>query len=198
MNSITMNMMIQQLKQLLSRRKKRRIVDSGRVPSAVLVPIYSKQSQYYILFTKRTEKVETHKGQISFPGGAYEKGDTTLADTARRECAEEIGIMPGDVEILGELDDQLSLASNFVISPFVALIPWPHQLKLSKDEIDEIIEVPIPTLLEKGCQQKEREGADGATVAGYSYHYDGNIIWGATARILDQFLELFQQVTEEG
>jgi len=116
--------MKQRLKQLLSLRQKRRIVDASRISAAVLLPIYYKQGQYYILLTKRTEKVKEHKGQISFPGGARE-GEEMLVNTALRECAEEIGLMAEEVEILGELDDTISRTSNYIISPFVALIPWP-------------------------------------------------------------------------
>ncbi len=82
--------MMEQLVQSLSRRQKRHIIDTSRVAAAVLVPIYYKQGEYYILFTKRTEKVREHKGEISFPGGAYQEGDRTLLDAALRECDEEI------------------------------------------------------------------------------------------------------------
>ena len=117
--------MKQRLKQVLSRRHKRRIVDPSLVRAAVLVPIYEKQGQYHLLFTKRTREVKEHKGQISFPGGAYQEEDKTLANTALRECAEEIGLMAGDVEMLGELDDFVTQVSSYIISPFVAVIPLP-------------------------------------------------------------------------
>ena len=129
--------MKQELKKSLSLRLKHYISETNLIPAAVLVPIFLKQGQYYILFTKRTEKVKEHKGQISFPGGSYEEGDRTLLNTALRESAEEIGLRPKDVEILGELDDGLSLTSNYVISPFVALIPWPYKFIKNKDETDD-------------------------------------------------------------
>ncbi|MFC1941066.1 NUDIX hydrolase [Chloroflexota bacterium] len=97
--------MLKKLKQAFSQRQKARLVDAHRVPSAVLVPIYYKQGEYHLLFTKRTEEVKDHKGQISFPGGAYEERDRTLVNTALRECTEEIGLATEAVEILGELDD---------------------------------------------------------------------------------------------
>ena len=162
--------MKQRLRQLLSQRQKRYIVDTSRVPAAVLVPIYHKQGQYHILFTKRTDKVKTHKGQISFPGGAYEEVDRTLADTALRESTEEIGLRAEDVEILGELDDGFSIASNYTISPFVALIPWPYQFKLSEEETEEIIEVPISALLDKNNLREEIDTRDGEVVTSYYYH----------------------------
>ncbi len=187
--------MKQKLRQLLSQRQKRHIVDAGRKSAAVLLPIYWKQEEYYLLFTKRTQKVKEHKGQISFPGGAYQEDDGTLLNTALRECAEEIGLMAEEVEVLGELDDTISRTSNFIITPFVALIPWPYQFRMDEGEVEELIEVPVSALLDKGCQHQETEIIDGETVASYFYHYQGRVIWGATARILKQFLDIYTQVT---
>ena len=182
--------MKQKLRQLLSRREKQHIVDPSQVPAAVLVPIYYRDGQYHILFTRRTETVKTHKGQISFPGGVYEDKDGALVDTALRESAEEIGLAARDVEILGELDDTPSVASNYTITPFVGLIPWPYQFKLNEAETEEIIEAPIPTLLEKKRLQRI-ETLEGKELSSYFYNYKGTVIWGATARILTQFLEIF-------
>ena len=192
-----MRAMRQRLSQALSRRQKRHIVDASRVKSAVLLPIYYKQGQYYILFTKRTETVQNHKGQISFPGGAYQDGDRTLVNTTLRECAEEIGLMTDKVEVLGELDDIATLTSGYIISPFVALIPWPYQFKVDREEVEEIIEVSISVLMDKGCWHEETEIIDGETVTSHFYHYQGEVIWGATARILNQFLDIFAQVMRD-
>ncbi len=186
--------MKQRLRQALSLRQKRHIVAASRVPAAVLLPIYYKQGQYYTLFTKRTEKVREHKGEISFPGGAYEEGDRTLLDTALRECAEEISLPADEVEVLGELDDIASRTSNYIISPFVALIPWPHRLKVDGEEAEEIIEVPIQALLDEDCMRQETEIVNGKEVPLYFYHYKGKVIWGATARILNQFRDIFARV----
>jgi len=188
--------MKQRLKQALSQRQKSRIVDANRVPSAVLVPIYDKQGEYYILFTQRTERVRDHKGQISFPGGVYEEPDGTLLNTALRESNEEIGLEPEAVELLGELDDIVTLGTNYIISPFVAAIPWPYSLKLYPTEVKEIIEVPISALLDKDCLGQTKQIINGEAVTTDSYNYQGKVIWGATARILNQFLDIIRQVTE--
>ncbi len=187
-------MMMQRLKQALSQRQKHRIIDASRVPSAVLLPIFYKNGEYHILFTKRTERVKDHKAQISFPGGVCEKGDRETADTALRECDEEIGLTADVVELLGELDDTVTTTSNYVISPFVAAIPWPLQLKVNQWETEEIIEVPISALLDKKSLRLETRTMNGKAVTSYFYHYQGNVIWGATARILNQFLDIFAQV----
>ncbi len=189
-----MRAMQQRLKRALSRRQKSHIGDARRVPSAVLVPVYYKQGEYYILFTKRTERVQDHKGQISFPGGACEEEDETLVNTALRECAEEIGLPAEAVELLGELDDTATITSGYIISPFVAVIPWPYPFKVDPTEVEEIIEVPISALLDKDCLRQETEVRDGQAVTAYYYHYQGRVIWGATARILNQFLDIVSQV----
>ncbi len=157
------------------------------------MPICEKQGQYYLLFTKRTETVKNHKGQISFPGGAYEERDGTLFDTALRESAEEIGLAAEAAELLGELDDSATTSSGFIISPFVVAIPWQYPFKIDPTEVEEIITVPISALLDKTCLRQETETIDGQVVNTYFYHYQGRVIWGATARILSQFLDIFAQ-----
>ncbi len=186
--------MKQRLRQFLSLRKKRHIVNASRIKSAVLVPVYCRQGQPYVLFTRRTEKVRTHKGEISFPGGAYEKRDGTLVTTALRECSEEICLIAEAADVVGELDDQISAASNYIISPFVAYIPWPYQFKLNEEETAELIEVPISSLLDKSCLEQRSDVLDGEVVDAYYYHYQGNVIWGATARILHQFLDIYARL----
>ncbi|MFC1976988.1 NUDIX hydrolase [Chloroflexota bacterium] len=186
--------MLTRLKQALARRQKSLIVDASRVSSAVLIPIYHKQGEYHILFTKRTETVKDHKGQISFPGGAYEEEDGTFLNTALRESTEEIGLAAEAVEILGELDDYLTTTSSYIMSPFVGVIPWPYPLKVDPREVAEIVEVPISALLDKSCLRLETETLDDQVIPAYFYHYQGNIIWGATARILNQFLDIWAEV----
>lgn len=189
--------MKENLRQLLAQRQKQYIVDDGRVPSAVLVPLYKKDGQYHILFIKRTETVKEHKGQISFPGGTREEEDGTLLDTALREYAEETGLRAEDVEVLGELDDEVTATSNYIVSPFVAVIPRPYKFEVSEEEVDEIIEVPIPALLDKTCLRRDTEILDGKVVESYVYHCQGRVIWGATARILNRLLDIFTRAMQD-
>ena len=189
--------MKQRLKQFLSQRQKFYLIDARRVPSAVLIPIYCKQREYHILFTKRTETVKDHKGQISFPGGAYEEQDKTLANTALRESSEEIGLAAEAVELLGELDDFATTTSGYIISPFVAAIRWPYPFKPDPIEVGKIIEAPLSALLNRDCRRQETDTLDGEVIDTYSYDYQGNIIWGATARILDQFLDIWAGVMKD-
>ena len=143
--------MEEKLRQMLANREVRRLHEASRELSAVLLPIYCNQGKPYLLFTRRTRSVKSHKGQISFPGGVYQVGDDTLLDTALRETEEEIGLPRDRVELLGQLDDVFTMTSNYIISPFVALIPYPFEFKLSRREIEEIIEAPLGALLDKGC-----------------------------------------------
>ena len=112
------------------------------------------------------------------------------------ESHEEIGLKPGDVEVLGELDDEITTTSNFIVTPFVGMMPWPYRFIKNEIEVDEVIEVPIPALLEKGCLQPDTEVLNGKIVASYAYNYDGRIIWGATARILNRFMEIYIRSSE--
>jgi len=171
-------------------------VDASRVASAVLIPIFYKEGEYCILFTKRTDKVKDHKGQISFPGGAYEEEDGVLTNTALRECSEEIGLAGEVVEVLGELDDMFTLHTDYIISPFVGTIPWPYSLKADATEVDKIIEVPISALLDKDCLRQDTDPLNDGRVYGNFYYYQGEIIWGATARILSQFLDIWVEAIE--
>jgi 8-oxo-dGTP pyrophosphatase MutT (NUDIX family) len=185
--------MIQKLKDKLTRRSKSRIVDFERIPSAVLIPIYKREGECYILFTQRTNTVRAHKGQISFPGGAYEERDKTLLNTALRESCEEIGLARKDIKVLGELDDFVTATSNFVISPFVAVIPWPYKFKPDPVEVDEIIEIPVSALLDKNSYSWEKVVDGGSIVDSHVYRYNEKFIWGATAEMLNQFLSIWTE-----
>jgi 8-oxo-dGTP pyrophosphatase MutT (NUDIX family) len=182
------------LKRVLTEREKLHIHNAALKPSAVLVPVFIRQDEYHILFTRRTNRVKAHKGQISFPGGSCEECDETHCDTARRESLEEIGLHPEDIEILGELDDAPTIGSDFVIFPFVGFIPCPYDFKPDPYEVAELIEVPIKALLDKSCVSQENDIVRGQPIKGYSYTYNGEIIWGATSRILHQFLEIWAEI----
>ncbi len=195
-NNITIRTVRERLKQLLDGRQKRNISDTSRIPAAVMLPLYQREGQDHLVFIKRTEEVREHKGQISFPGGSREDVDVNLLDTALRESCEEIGLSPADIEVLGELDDEVTTTSNYIVTPFVGIIPWPYKFVRNEIEVDEIIEVPLPDLLTDGCLQPDTELLNGRVVASYAFHWQGRIIWGATARILNHFLDYYRLVVE--
>jgi 8-oxo-dGTP pyrophosphatase MutT (NUDIX family) len=174
----------------LSRRQKAVERAVGYTPSAVLIPIYVKDGECHLVFTRRTEMVNHHKGQISFPGGGRHPEDATLMHTAIRESWEEIGLKPEHIEILGELDDIATYTTNFVISPFVAAIPYPYQFRLNPYEVDEIMEVPLSVLFDPKNFSQEVVSLGDKLILQYFYIHGDQVIYGATARILKQFLEI--------
>jgi 8-oxo-dGTP pyrophosphatase MutT (NUDIX family) len=178
------------IKEVLSSRSPKRIPDekSQYIHAAVLFPLFSVNGEYGVLFTQRTQTVENHKGQISFPGGAVEAEDGSLEETALREAHEEVGLLSKDVEILGQLDDTTTVVSNFVVHPFVGIIPYPYDFKINAEEVDKLIEVPFWVFLSDDPKYK-RDSAEfeGVTYPTPAYLYKGDLIWGATARIIEGF-----------
>ena len=182
-----------QVTKALASRQKLYLNEPEKKPSAVLLLLYEKDSEYHMMFTVRTSLVEDHKGEISFPGGAFHHGvDLSLMDTAVRESAEEVGVVPDNVHILGELDDMLT-RSNYVISPFVGVLKQPQEFNPSAIEVAEILEVPLTALLSPGTPKYGETHPvthAGRQVPGVYYSYQGYVVWGATARMLQQFLNL--------
>jgi 8-oxo-dGTP pyrophosphatase MutT (NUDIX family) len=185
------------LKQVLAQRTKQYITDNSRVSSAVLIPIYKNDGQYHMVFIKRTNRVKTHKGQISFPGGMRDREDKTLEDTALREASEEIGLRPEDAVILGELDDEITTTSNYIVTPFIAAIPYPYTFTRNTVEVAKVLTVPIAVLLDARNRKPETETLNDADVASYAYYYKGTRIWGATARILYKLLAIIESLPRE-
>lgn len=181
----------------LAKHQKLHIHDPQLTPAAVLLLLYPKNGEYHVLFTKRTNEVEHHKGQISFPGGAYDEGDVSLTDTALRESLEEVGLKGEDVDVLGELDDMATF-SAFAISPFVGVISYAPNFTPSPREIEEIVEIPLFALLNPTNFREETREYDGRPFPVYYYAYGRHVVWGATARILKQFLDLVFAQEERG
>jgi 8-oxo-dGTP pyrophosphatase MutT (NUDIX family) len=193
---LSLIIMKEKLRQCLALRPKQQISDTTRVPAAVVLPLFYKNGECWILFIKRTETVKYHKGQISFPGGRRETKDLTLRDTALRELYEEIGVPPDNVELLGELDDSVTVTSNYIISTFVGLIPYPYEFKPDPREVAYIIEIPISALLNESCLIEENSVTEAKNIV-YYFDYQDKVIWGATARILKQFLETWTQLSKK-
>ena len=172
----------QQIEKILRHRKKEKITGENLRAAAVLIPLFYNQGQCHVLFTQRSDEVNFHKGQVCFPGGTWEPSDSSLLQTALREIEEEISLKAKDVEILGELDDSVTLTSNYVISPFVAFIPHPYPFQADGREIKEIFSVPVSFLMDEANFKPDS----------YAYEYEGHVIWGATVRILRQFIDLLK------
>jgi 8-oxo-dGTP pyrophosphatase MutT (NUDIX family) len=168
----------------------RRVAPPGPlVPAAVLVPIVDR-GEPSLVFAKRTERVGRHKGQIAFPGGIVDPDDGSYLDAALRECEEEIGLPRQLVETIGVLDDIETVATQFVVTPFVGLVREMVDWRPDGEEIEKVIEVPWSALTDPRRFRVEHWERDGVQRPVYFYEWQDATIWGATARILKHYLDL--------
>jgi 8-oxo-dGTP pyrophosphatase MutT (NUDIX family) len=178
------------IKEALRAREPQVIENKDRLSrhAAVLIPMFKEDDDYRVLFTKRTSTVEAHKGQISFPGGRVDERDGSLLETALREAYEEIGLHSRDVMILGRTDDMRTVASNYIVHPFVGFIPHPYSFKISMDEVAKLISVPLKIFLDSSSTIPVNY--QGTTYRSLTYSYEGEVIWGATARIMQNLVDI--------
>jgi 8-oxo-dGTP pyrophosphatase MutT (NUDIX family) len=153
--------------------------------AGVLVPLIAGRS---LVFTRRSEALPRHPGEISFPGGLQHDEDVTIADTALRETEEELGIDRAEVEVLGALPPVHTFVSGILVVPFVGLLAERPAYRPNEDEIDEILEYGLDELV--AAETDVEWVRDGGRYRGYAYEMGPNTIWGATARILHSLLEL--------
>jgi 8-oxo-dGTP pyrophosphatase MutT (NUDIX family) len=182
-----------ELTRALEARQRRVLSPDGMTVAAVLVPLFRADGRRHVLLTKRSQAVEHHKGEISFPGGKLDPDDADLLSCALREADEEVGIAPGDVRVIGELDEFYTVASRYVVAPFVGTIPYPYEFRPSGREIAELLEVPLEVFFDPAYKSEDIWTFQGQSVPMVSYNWQGHVIWGATARILKHFAELVQQ-----
>jgi 8-oxo-dGTP pyrophosphatase MutT (NUDIX family) len=157
--------------------------------AAVLIPIFFKNNSAHLLFTKRTDKVEHHKGQISFPGGVRDAEDKDLLHTALRETEEEMGIQADDITILGKTDTFLT-NTNYLVTPYVGFFTYPYTYQINYDEISKVIEVPLAHLLVPEIFETRIMKRGGFTWRVHFYQYHEESIWGVTGFLLSNFLHI--------
>jgi 8-oxo-dGTP pyrophosphatase MutT (NUDIX family) len=177
----------------LGRRPRLALDRSDLVSAAVLVPI-TDRGEPHLLFTKKTGSVPHHKGQFSFPGGIVDVRDGSRVETALREAWEEIHLPAEAVEVLGLLDDTPTRATNFIITPVVGIVRDPVDLRPDGREIERVLEVPLQILRDPAIFRTEiwERSGEPHPVLFYEVSPD-DVIWGATARILSQFLALLDE-----
>jgi 8-oxo-dGTP pyrophosphatase MutT (NUDIX family) len=160
--------------------------------AAVLLALFAQDGETHLAFIRRASTLRTHSGQIAFPGGSFDATDTSLVETALREAAEEIGLLPARVEVLGLLEPVFTVVSNFLITPVVAYLPsGPGQLLLQASEVAELLLLPLQALADPAIAHTETWTSGDRVRTVYFYDYGSLRIWGATARILNSLLDLF-------
>jgi len=158
----------------------------------VLVPIVVRQSGLTVLLTQRTAHLRDHAGQISFPGGRCEAGEDSPVATALRESREEVGIEPGQVEVLGLLPDYLT-GTGFCITPVVGLVLPPLNLRLDDFEVAEVFEAPLEFLLDDANYRRESLEIAGRMRTYWAVPWQEYFIWGATAGMLVSLRETLRR-----
>ena len=156
--------------------------------AAVLVPLVWHDDEWHLLYTRRTDTVESHKGQVSFPGGACDEGETTPEETALREADEEIGLNSRDVKVLGRLANMITI-SYYRVTPVVGIVKWPTVFRVGEHEVARVFTIPLGWLANSSNRwQFERPETKRMLVA---YHpFDGELLWGATAYMTVEFLKV--------
>ena len=189
------SVILERLRAGLAEREPRRIdAAPPLLRAAVLIPLFRSARGIEILFTRRTDTVLTHKGQISFPGGQREPTDRSLRETALRESYEEIGLEPSRVTILGEMDDMFTSVSGFVVTPVVGLVDAAlDDLTLAPAEVKSVFTVAIERLSDEQLHSTETREHDGNSFRIHFYRSGDDVIWGATGFIVHQFLQAWSR-----
>ena len=165
------------------------IQGAGLKPAGVMVLLFQREGEYTVILNRRTRMMEHHKGEISFPGGRMEVGDGCLLDTALRETFEEMGISREKIQVLGRIDD-MQTKTGYMIRPFVGVIDYPYNYKLSSQEVEEVLELPVDGLFSSECQRDEIHMIGKKQVKAPVYVHEGNVVFGATARILRNLADI--------
>jgi len=169
---------------------------SDAVKAAVLLPLIQRAAgEPHLLFTRRTERLARHSGQVSFPGGRSEQSDLSRGETALRETFEETGIAPSFVTVAGYLDRYLT-GTGFDIQPVVGLVKDGFALTPDPREVAEIFEVPLAFLCDPANRRREHREIGGRQRSFFAFSYGGHEIWGATAAIVVSLAQRLNAITE--
>jgi 8-oxo-dGTP pyrophosphatase MutT (NUDIX family) len=177
----------ERIRQKLEKSSPRSLEESHSAEAAVLMTIFQRDGEPCFLLTQRTEEVATHKGQISFPGGLHEDGDSSLRETGLREMEEEVGIPADFVEVLGPFDQYMAV-TNYRVTPFVAFLRDGFSVSLNSREVERILEVPL-RFFHQTEPTEEIHHRFGRAVTLYFYNYKGDVIWGLTAAMIKDLVE---------
>ncbi len=183
---------LEEIRGRLAGYRPREVASAGRSRAAILIPLYPCGGDLHVVLTKRTDRVQTHKGEISFPGGAMDATDRDLMTTALRESDEEVGLKREHVEVIGRVDDIVTI-SDFHVTAFVGAIDAaaaPYAWRRHEAEVAAVLEVPLPHLLDRSNLIEVPRTRDGVLVIQEGFAFGEHLIWGATARMLRNFLDV--------
>lgn len=182
---------LERLRALLAKRPAIEITAPEYRRACVLIPLIRSDGQWSILFTRRAENLAAHSGQIAFPGGAAEAGES-LETAAKRETEEEVGIPVTVVELIGRLDDVIT-NSGYLVAPFVGVVHEPIEYVMQESEVVDVFEVPVDALLDPEKPEVRYVTFRGKQYPAYFYLYGRYEIWGLTGRMLKSFLDIVWQ-----
>jgi 8-oxo-dGTP pyrophosphatase MutT (NUDIX family) len=153
-------------------------------PAAVLIPFLRQDGKWRLLFTRRNARLPEHSGQVAFPGGRSDPQDQSIEQTALRETFEEIGVQPQDVRVLGRLGNYITI-TNYRVTPVVGVIPWPYRLHLAPEEVSRVFTIPLDWLANPANYEERHRMLPepfGRVQVIFYKPYDGETLWGASAR----------------
>ncbi len=159
--------------------------------AAVLVPLFERRGDLHVVYIRRSDHVESHRGQVAFPGGRVDPADPTLLDAALREAHEEVGLEPGAIEVLGAFPTLSTMSSGIVVAPFVGVIRADAALHAAPSEVAEIFDVPLTALKDRRYRGSYRWRRTGGEMGEFpAILYAGQTIWGLTLRITERMLAI--------
>ena len=167
------------------------IMDGPPKHAAVLVPFLRRDNEWHILYTRRNNNLPEHSGQVSFPGGRMDPQDRSVEQTALREAWEEIGLQPEDVHLLGRLHP-FHTVTNYHVTPIVGVMPWPYPIRIFEVEVERAFTIPLRWLADPAnheVRQRELPPPYDPVPVIYFRYYDGELLWGASARFTLALLE---------
>lgn len=186
----------QAIKDILAERRALELSGGNGRPAGVLMPLWDDGQAVKMIFTKRSSDLPQHAGQVSFPGGMSERSDNDLVHTALRETHEEIGVPMGMVKVLSRLD-QLQTITGFVVTPYLGMVASGATFQVNPVEVDHLLMVPLAKVLNRDSYREVEVDWDGMKFRQMALPHDGDVIWGATFRMLQNFIESLRGRAEE-
>lgn len=161
-----------------------------RKSAAVMIPLFERGGELRVLYTRRSDDLESHRGQVAFPGGRYDRRDPHLLAAALRETHEEVGIPPENIEVLGSFNGRLTHTADIFVTPFVGVVHGTMELRRDPREVAEIFDVPLEVLRDRRYRGSYRFMRNGHEEMRPAILYNGQVIWGLTFDFTMRFLAL--------